>query len=192
MISVCRKCGCDDRNKFGQCRPCKRSANARHRERTRGEAIARTKKWAKDNPQKKSAQAKRYREKHPDKVKAIVAKSSAVWRANNREKCRVASAKWYADHPEARRLKNHNRQARLRSNGGVLSKGLTEKLMHLQRGRCACCSVTLTTYHLDHVLPLALDGENEDRNIQLLCPTCNVQKHSRHPIDFMQSRGFLL
>lgn len=29
-------------------------------------------------------------------------------------------------------------------------------------------------------------------NLQLLCPTCNQQKNAHDPIDFMQSRGFLL
>jgi 5-methylcytosine-specific restriction endonuclease McrA len=45
---------------------------------------------------------------------------------------------------------------------------------------------------LDHIIPLARGGKNEYRNMQVTCPTCNRQKHSKDPIEFMQSRGYLL
>jgi 5-methylcytosine-specific restriction endonuclease McrA len=45
---------------------------------------------------------------------------------------------------------------------------------------------------MDHIIPLALGGANTDDNIQLLRATCNLQKHTKHPIDFMQQRGYLL
>ncbi len=35
-------------------------------------------------------------------------------------------------------------------------------------------------------------GANIDGNIQLLTGLCNRQKHTKHPVDFMQERGFLL
>jgi len=41
-------------------------------------------------------------------------------------------------------------------------------------------------------MPLALGGANADDNIQLLRSTCNQQKHAKHPVDFMQQKGFLL
>lgn len=63
-----------------------------------------------------------------------------------------------------------------------------------QKGRCAVCAarVPITKAQRDHVMPLALGGGNSIRNIQLLCRPCNQSKHARHPIEFMQSRGFLL
>lgn len=45
---------------------------------------------------------------------------------------------------------------------------------------------------MDHIVPLALGGSNTDGNIQLLRATCNQQKHAKHPVVFMQERGFLL
>lgn len=73
------------------------------------------------------------------------------------------------------------------------SKGLAERLFRLQRGKCACCKKPLgSDYHLDHIMPLALGGVNEDSNIQLLRAKCNMQKHTVHPVEFMQQRGFLL
>jgi len=35
-------------------------------------------------------------------------------------------------------------------------------------------------------------GSNTDDNMQLLRKLCNLQKHAKHPVDFMQERGFLL
>ena len=92
-----------------------------------------------------------------------------------------------------KRINEHNRRAKKRDDGGKLSVGLTEKLFKLQGGKCACCRKSLgKDYHLDHIMPIALGGVNEDWNMQLLTQFCNLQKHAAHPVDFMQSRGLLL
>ncbi len=88
---------------------------------------------------------------------------------------------------------SHNRRAKISLIGGKLSSGLSKKLFKLQKGKCACCKEPLgNNFHMDHIMPLALGGANEDWNIQLLRQTCNNQKRAKHPIDFMQKRGFLL
>lgn len=114
--------------------------------------------------------------------------------AANPERARELTAAWSAANPDARRIHKHNRRARESQNGGALSKGITAKLFKLQQGQCACCKADLksTKHHLDHIMPLALGGPNTDDNVQLLCPSCNCSKHAKHPIEFMQSRGFLL
>lgn len=118
----------------------------------------------------------------------------AKWVAENPEKRRASANKWAAANPEARRISKHNRRARELAIGGKLSLDLAERLYKLQRGKCACgCGLPLgDDYHRDHIMPLALGGENEDGNIQLLRSTCNHQKSKKHPVDFMQQRGFLL
>lgn len=116
---------------------------------------------------------------------------TAAWQSVNPEKVRKAIAKWRAANPEAVRIKNQNRRSR--NNGGKLSTGLAARLYKLQRGKCACCKKPLgDNYHRDHRMPLALGGSNTDDNIQLLCQRCNNQKGAKHPIDFMQLRGYLL
>ena len=113
---------------------------------------------------------------------------------NNRERCNANNRKWESENREYGRIKCTNRRQKLR---GTLSKDLLPKLMVLQKGRCAICHKDLNKLekrkiHLDHIMPLALGGSNEDYNIQLLCQTCNNKKSAKDPIAYMQSLGKLL
>lgn len=120
-------------------------------------------------------------------------RASSAWNHANREKVRAFAAKWQKLNLEKRRVMAHNRRARKREAGGVLSQGLAEKLFVLQGGKCPCCKKPLGDgFHLDHIVPLALGGPNINSNMQLLRAKCNLQKNASHPIEFMQSRGFLL
>lgn len=76
---------------------------------------------------------------------------------------------------------------------GKLPSGTVKKIGMMQRWKCAICHVDAKEgYHVDHVIPLALGGKHEPLNLQILCPTCNVRKAAKHPIDYMQSIGLLL
>lgn len=119
--------------------------------------------------------------------------SSRVYREKNPEAVALGLKKYYAENPEKFRVYKNNRRARILNAGGMVSTGIAARLLVLQKGKCACCGRSLNKgYHLDHVMPLALGGENSDENIQLLTPRCNHQKHAKHPVDYMQSKGFLL
>lgn len=156
------------------CKACKNAANA---------------KWAAANPEKVTTSKAKWLAANYEQHKAAASK----WQAENPEKRRQKVARWRADNPDADRIHVQNRRARKHASGGRLSLGLAEKLFKLQRGKCACCGKPLgKDYHRDHRMPLALGGPNEDWNMQLLCAPCNLQKSAKHPIDFMQQRGFLL
>lgn len=131
--------------------------------------------WATNNKDKMCVASAKYRSENPEKVKL----SLKIWRDMNQEVCRIHY---------------QNRRARKLMNGGVLSADIEQRLLSLQRGRCACgCKQPLgDDYHLDHIMPLALGGSNTDDNIQLLRSKCNLQKHAKHPADFMRQRGFLI
>lgn len=113
--------------------------------------------------------------------------------AANPERAKTNAAAWTKANIDAKRIHTQNRSARKRKNGGILSKGLSTKLFKLQRGKCACCGLPLgTNFHMDHIMPIDLGGPNVDGNMQLLRQRCNLQKSAKHPIEFMQQRGFLL
>ena len=141
------------------------------------------------NPEKEKARHAAWEKANPDKVKM----KTLAWHTANPDKARASSTAWKKANPKAGRIHDQNRNARKRENGGVLSKDLSAKLFKLQKGKCACCKQPLgENYHLDHVMPIALGGPNVDSNMQLLRQRCNNQKHAKHPVQFMQERGFLL
>ena len=133
--------------------------------------------------------ARAYYENNKDNISAY----GLTYRANNKDRIVAYQAVYSSSNPEAARRAKHKRRALKLNCGGALSKGITEKLLTLQKGKCACCKKSVKDgHHLDHIMPLALGGDNEDSNIQILCPSCNCSKGAKDPQDFMRSRGFLL
>ena len=191
-MKVCKKCKVETEcNAAGGCKVCAnelaRNWRINNPEKTKANRDA----WRSANPNRIKSFGKSYYVKNKDKLNT----ESAIYRAANAEKIKITKAIYNAANPnyEAKRINNQNRRARKRSAGGFLSKGLAVKLFKLQRGKCACCKEPLgTNYHLDHIMPLARGGSNTDENIQLLRRRCNHQKNAKDPIQYMQSKGFLL
>lgn len=76
---------------------------------------------------------------------------------------------------------------------GKLPYGTIPRIRTMQRNRCAICRVSIArALHVDHIVPLALGGAHEARNIQLLCAPCNLKKSAKDPIRYMQQIGRLL
>ncbi len=74
-----------------------------------------------------------------------------------------------------------------------LPRGTLTNLKTLQKAKCAICKVSIANgYHIDHILPIKLGGKHEPHNLQLLCKNCNLTKSAKHPVDFMQEKGFLI
>lgn len=217
-VKVCRKCGRDFMGK--KCNPChaeymrawsaanpekrrlssktysdknkekvklsRKIYNDANRERNRVGA----KNWYEQNIDRAKESRRQWRQKNVLKIKEY----NRAYVLKNWERHSARSQLWLKNRPELRRLYVMNRRAKIRSNGGELSKDIAQRLMRAQASKCACCSICLkkSGYHLDHIIPVAAGGPNLDSNIQLLCPSCNHSKGSKDPIRFMQSRGFLL
>jgi 5-methylcytosine-specific restriction endonuclease McrA len=85
------------------------------------------------------------------------------------------------------------KQFRRRGAPGRYTKADIDRLFLFQGGKCVSCLCGLKTgYHVDHVLPIALGGTNDPKNLQLLCAPCNLRKGAKHPVDYAQSLGRLL
>lgn len=170
----------------------------------RGEIIGRTKAYHEKNRAKRLEAMRVYREANRESIaekqkawreanrEAIAEKKRAYYEANREQTIKRTSAYRKAN-PDKVKIFASNRRAKEIACGGKLSSNIEQKLFKLQRGKCACCGKPLgDKYHIDHIMPLALGGTNTDENVQLLRSTCNHQKSAKHPIDFMQQRGFLL
>lgn len=217
-MKVCKKCGGEEFYASGKCAECVRQrvktwiasnpdrAKASRRayylaNRERFVEMSRSKRAAnieesrkrdrnrKRDPKKLKMYKEKYRNENLEKLRAYEKKR----REQQPEKVEASKKKWRDEHPEQCRVHVQNRHARKKHNGGTLSRGIVRKLMDLQKGKCACCRIRITeNYHIDHIMPLAKGGKHADNNAQLLCPPCNQSKNSKDPVDFMQSRGFLI
>lgn len=166
--------------------------------------IAGQRKWALLNKEKKSASDRAYYASNRHDVLSRV----SAYRLKNAEKISLRrsavylekrdyflekSRQWAKSNPEARLAHGANRRARNRNSAGTHSPSDIASLMSLQKGRCAVCHCGIRIRrHVDHVIPLSRGGRNDKQNLQLLCPTCNMSKHAKDPISFMQSRGYLI
>ena len=133
-----------------------------------------------ENRKRKSILSSKYREKRNSNPVSAAARIAVM-------------AAWHRRNPDARSLYESRRRARKANSSGTHSADDVRVIFELQRGKCACCHVGIEdSYHVDHIIPLALGGSNGKENIQLLCPTCNMKKYKKHPVDFMQSMVMLL
>lgn len=215
-MKKCTKCGIEKEAAEFHKRCDKKDGLASHCRACKGAHAA---EWYLENADRVNERQRRLRKERPELVKAwevayreknreFLNRRSAEYRAANPEKRALTIAKyvernkeaiarrvadWNARNPEAGRIVRINRRARIAASNSKLSRGLAKKLFSLQKGKCACCGQPLgKNYHLDHIMPLALGGANEDANIQLLRAECNLKKNRKHPVDYMRSKGFLL
>jgi 5-methylcytosine-specific restriction endonuclease McrA len=126
--------------------------------------------WRTDNHEAKAAADRAYYLANKDRTKARV----ADWKAANPERVLAGRRKYAKAHADSYRVYCINRRRRL---VGKLSARIAEILMERQNALCPGCGDDLCAgYHIDHVRPIARGGANQDWNVQLLCPPCNLRK----------------
>ena len=184
----------------GACRLCsnKRSAIAHKANREKSNAAGRA--WRQRNKAKAAAQALARRLKDPERAR----QRSLRWSRKNGEYRRAYNAanadaikarvrQWAIDNPERYRAIQRNRRARLAAAEGYHTGAEIKALLTKQKGRCVYCSTSIAKkFHADHIVPLVDGGSNWISNIQLTCPTCNMQKNRADPIAFAIRLGRLL
>lgn len=143
--------------------------------------------WREANPELKAASDRAYRLNNKERIRLV----KNAWVAANRPLVRAIKAKWSRNNLEYHRLQSQKR--RFRTRGGSVSRGIIQLLLRLQKGRCASCATSIRkSHHLDHIQPLARDGEHADHNLQLLCPPCNYRKGAKDPYEWAAQHGRLL
>jgi 5-methylcytosine-specific restriction endonuclease McrA len=100
---------------------------------------------------------------------------------------------WLKEYAEKANATVRNRRARLNNAEGTHTVEDIQWLLEKQKYKCVYCKKSLRKeYHVDHIQPISKGGSNDKLNLQILCPTCNVRKHTKDPIEFAQSIGLLL
>src|SRR5882724_7505 len=112
------------------------------------------------------------------------------WR-NNSDRAREWNRQFHLRNPHQNAEYHDRRRARNAAAEGYYTSTDLARIRAAQNGRCTVCRSNgrLT---VDHILPLSQGGSNWPANLQFLCKSCNSSKRARDPIEFMQSRGFLL
>jgi 5-methylcytosine-specific restriction endonuclease McrA len=115
--------------------------------------------WAKANKERHAATVQAWRKANPDRAKEI----ARNWQHNNREKFRV---------------KESNKRAKRRGNGGSYTVSEWEALKVKYDYTCLCCLKKEPDISLeaDHVIPITKGGNSFIENIQPLCKPCNLKK----------------
>ena len=197
-MHVCKKCESIERTKDNRCANCRREY-ARQRYSKNSIKIILQKKLRyienkdiinlgrrnkyKENPEDIKAKSREWAANNKDKNIA----RARDWRSNNLEKSRQHSMNWQKNNPEARRAICQTRRARKYGQGESFKKEDIINLEILQKDKCVYCNTTLNgKYHVDHIMPLKLGGNNSKDNIQLLCQPCNSRKSSKHPDAFLK------
>jgi 5-methylcytosine-specific restriction endonuclease McrA len=121
------------------------------------------------------------------------ARTTKLWAQRNAEKLRL----WYAKYAKSRRIERcmaeTRRRARKYKSGGTHTADQIKELAVRQNHECPYCKASIRKrYHIDHIDPLVLGGSNGIKNIQLLCPPCNLRKSTKPPEMFAREIGLLI
>lgn len=167
-------------------------------------ALRTGKKWLQENRDDNNFRRRESYKKNPD----VRRQQNREWENAHRAEKRIRGQRRYQKNLEAERLRTkakklkqpekyaeyrRNRYARRKGAGGKHSAKDVANILQKQGGRCAVCRCDVARkYHVDHINPIRRGGTNDRSNIQVLCPLCNLNKNAKDPVEFMQSRGFLL
>ena len=171
MNKFCKNCGIEsDRYADGRCKTC---------------TLARSARWAAENRDRVNANSRAWNRRNSESKRAL----NAAYRLEQQTQINQKRKNQREIDPSLERVKAARRRALKRVNGGVLSKDIVQQLLTKQNNICACCGITfMGKFHLDHIIPLSLGGQNSDANTQLLLPKCNLQKYNTPPESFLSRR----
>jgi 5-methylcytosine-specific restriction endonuclease McrA len=115
------------------------------------------------------------------------------YRANNRKKLNEASRNRYwknheyelerkkiynENHPEVRKAQKAKRRALLIKLDKHFTAQEWKEILNKYENKCLCCGST-ENITVDHIIPLSCGGTNIKDNLQPLCLTCNIRKHTK-------------
>lgn len=139
-----------------------RASQKRYRERHPGRLKAQSKKYAEKHRVKRNAEARRRRAENPEHENGIQRR----WKARNKDYVNACT---------------HKRRCRILKVEGTYTVAEWRAIKAAQSYTCRMCGrrepeIKLT---VDHIVPLTKGGRNDKSNLQGLCQSCNSRKHNR-------------
>jgi hypothetical protein len=160
---------------------------------------------------------RRYRERHPERVRAADRERTARKRAEQRDALNAAKRQERIDHPE--RVRERARRSRVKHRSAHLARGqrwrqenptrareLARQAARRRRARqrggdalaleyesllrgdpCAYCGAPVE--HVDHIEPILAGGAHEWANLTAACCSCNSSKQAIPLLAFMLRRA---
>lgn len=171
-IKKCPMCGLSNKEVFftknaKRCQKCEKIYHTEWYEKNKETIYVKIKDWQKKNPEK----VKRYTKNSYHKFRDQRLKIGKEWRDNNKNKMATLKMNWRKENPEKDAEYNHKRRVR----GGRSFKSWELKFLLNLFPSCLNCD-SKTDLEIDHVVPLALGGNNSLINLQVLCASCNRSK----------------
>lgn len=171
----CKRCGKNEYDPRGNCRECARR---------------RTRKWVKDNPDRKRENDRKYyyenRERLLERGREYQRENwdkhleaSRRYRRRNPKKTRRAVRRWELRNRDKLIAYQHKRRARVRNAGGDYTVAEWKRLCKQYNNRCLACGRDDVKLTPDHVIPISKGGSNDISNIQPLCLSCNQSKNDK-------------
>lgn len=132
--------------------------------------------WRLKNKEKIKAYTAQY---YKDNKERQIEKSRAYYHAN-KDHCSERMKKWTKKNLINKRVNQNRRRGKIKSIGGSHTKQDVFKISERQNYKCVYCERSIKQkYHVDHKKPLSRGGGNSNRNIQILCPSCNLSKKDK-------------
>jgi len=160
----------------GLCHSCYNTQwGSKNKERLRESKRIQAKKWRNKNPEKHRLSVKKCTLRHKERVDEYMKK----WREENKRHLLEYSKDWKRKNPD--KVSKSERPGRIRRRSGFDANEVNTVVVHnfLNYGTYTCenCRKQMFYgYHLDHIKSLILGGRNEYDNLQVLCSTCNLKK----------------
>lgn len=144
--------------------------------------------WANRDPEEARRKYATWKAVNAERVREYARAYQPGYRERNREQGRAKTRRWRARNPD--KAKVSGRLYRARKAGAQGSHTLADviAILRAQRRLCFYCSTSLTSYHVDHFIPLSRGGSDFPENLRLACSSCNCRKSNKLPWEWMPER----